>query len=55
LTTISSVRSARDAAELLGEVAGPGDLILIKGSRAARTEEVIEQFASLHSAFATSS
>jgi UDP-N-acetylmuramyl pentapeptide synthase len=29
---------------LLGEIAGPGDLILIKGSRTARTERVIEEF-----------
>jgi UDP-N-acetylmuramoyl-tripeptide--D-alanyl-D-alanine ligase len=55
LKRISSVRSAREAAELLGEVAGPGDLVLIKGSRAARTEEVIEQFGIRHSTFVISS
>ena len=55
LIRISSVRSAREAAELLGEVAGPGDLVLIKGSRAARTEEVIEQFGIRHSTVVTSS
>ena len=33
-----------EAAELLAEIAAPGDLILIKGSRLARTEEVIEAF-----------
>ena len=39
------VRSTSEAAELLSKIAAPGDLVLIKGSRAARTEEVIEQFA----------
>jgi len=34
---------------LLGEITAPGDLVLIKGSRAARTEEVIEQFDLRHS------
>ena len=39
------VRSTSEAAELLSKTAAPGDLVLIKGSRAARTEEVIERFA----------
>jgi len=39
------VRSTSEAAELLLEIAAPGDLILIKGSRLARTEDVIEAFA----------
>ncbi len=43
-----------EAAELLGDLAGPGDLALIKGSRAARTEEVIEQFSIRHSTFVIS-
>jgi len=43
------VNSTLKAAELLNEIAAPGDLILIKGSRAARTEEVIEQFGLRHS------
>jgi UDP-N-acetylmuramoyl-tripeptide--D-alanyl-D-alanine ligase len=43
------VRSTSEAVELLREIAAPGDLILIKGSRAARTEQVIEQFALHHS------
>jgi UDP-N-acetylmuramoyl-tripeptide--D-alanyl-D-alanine ligase len=38
------VGSTSEAAERLSEIAAPGDLVLIKGSRAARTEEVIEQF-----------
>src|SRR5215467_5379456 len=54
LNKISSVRSTREAAELLGDVVGPGDLVLIKGSRAARTEEVIEQFSIRHSALVSS-
>ena len=48
------VNSASDAAELLREIAAPGDLILIKGSRAARTEEVIEHFSLRHSPLVTS-
>jgi UDP-N-acetylmuramoyl-tripeptide--D-alanyl-D-alanine ligase len=45
-----AVGSTSEAAELLAEIAAPGDLVLIKGSRAARTEEVIEQFQLRHSA-----
>jgi UDP-N-acetylmuramoyl-tripeptide--D-alanyl-D-alanine ligase len=40
-----AVGSTSEAAELLIDVAEPGDLILIKGSRLARTEEVIAGFA----------
>jgi UDP-N-acetylmuramoyl-tripeptide--D-alanyl-D-alanine ligase len=43
------VRSTSEAVELLSRTVAPGDLVLIKGSRAARTEEVIEQFALRHS------
>jgi UDP-N-acetylmuramoyl-tripeptide--D-alanyl-D-alanine ligase len=39
------VGSTSEAAELLLEIAAPGDLILIKGSRLARMEDVIEAFA----------
>ena len=39
-----SVAAAEDAAELLGETASPGDLILVKGSRSARMERVLEAF-----------
>ena len=46
LNNVSSVPSTRKAADLLGTIAAPGDLVLIKGSRAAKTEEVIEQFGS---------
>jgi UDP-N-acetylmuramoyl-tripeptide--D-alanyl-D-alanine ligase len=54
LNKVSSARSTAEAARLLGEIAEPGDLVLIKGSRAARTEEVIEQFGSQNSGFVTS-
>lgn len=54
LDKVSSARSTSEAARLLREMAEPGDLVLIKGSRAARTEEVIEQFGSQNSAFVTS-
>ena len=40
----STVASTAEAAELLTEIAAPGDLVLIKGSRLARTEQVIEAF-----------
>src|SRR5512133_2761471 len=49
-----TVNSTTEAAKLLSKMAEPGDLVLIKGSRAARTEEVIEQFGSQNSAFVTS-
>src|SRR5213596_3543477 len=54
LNKVSSAQSTSEAAKLLSEMAEPGDLVLIKGSRAARTEEVIEQFCSQNSAFVTS-
>ena len=41
----ATVGSTSEAAELLRENTAPGDLVLIKGSRLARTEEVIEAFA----------
>ena len=37
--------STTEAAEMLAEIATPGDLVLIKGSRAARIELVLENFA----------
>ena len=54
LHQVSSAPSTAEAAKLLGEIAEPGDLVLIKGSRAARTEEVIEKFGNQNSAFAAS-
>jgi len=40
-----AVDSPEEAAELLSENAAPGDLILVKGSRSARMERVLEAFA----------
>ena len=45
LEETAAVGSTSEAAELLAEIAAPGDLVLIKGSRLARTEDVIEVFA----------
>jgi UDP-N-acetylmuramoyl-tripeptide--D-alanyl-D-alanine ligase len=45
-----TVASTDEAAELLTDETAPGDLVLIKGSRAARTERVLEQFAKRRSA-----
>jgi UDP-N-acetylmuramoyl-tripeptide--D-alanyl-D-alanine ligase len=45
-----AVNSPPEAAELLGKSAAPGDLILIKGSRTARMERVLEEFARRHRA-----
>jgi UDP-N-acetylmuramyl pentapeptide synthase len=44
------VTSAEDAARLLEETAAPGDLILVKGSRSARMEGVLEAFSQSRSA-----
>src|SRR5881409_93199 len=41
LEKVSAVQSTGEAAELLGEITAQGDLVLIKGSRLARTEDVI--------------
>jgi UDP-N-acetylmuramoyl-tripeptide--D-alanyl-D-alanine ligase len=48
------VGSTSEAADLLGEIAAPGDLVLVKGSRLARTEQVIEAFRNRQSAIANS-
>jgi UDP-N-acetylmuramyl pentapeptide synthase len=45
LENSKAVDSPEKAAELLGENAAPGDLILVKGSRTARMERVLEAFA----------
>ena len=48
------VESTSQAADLLGEIAAPGDLVLVKGSRLARTEQVIEGFRNPRSAIVNS-
>src|SRR5207249_3969722 len=45
-----AVNSTTEAAEVLVKIAEPGDLVLIKGSRAARTERVMEEFGNRRSA-----
>ncbi len=45
LTNCKTVASAAEAAELLGAATHRGDLVLVKGSRTARTELVLEEFA----------
>jgi UDP-N-acetylmuramoyl-tripeptide--D-alanyl-D-alanine ligase len=54
LENATATRSTTEAAEMLAEIAAPGDLVLIKGSRAARTEEVLKQFELRHSSFGIS-
>jgi len=54
LRNSSTVASTNQAAELLAEFAAPGDLVLIKGSRLARTEQVIDTFRNLQSAISNS-
>lgn len=41
---VSETRDAQEAARLLLEIARPGDVVLVKGSRAARMEQVIGGF-----------
>jgi UDP-N-acetylmuramoyl-tripeptide--D-alanyl-D-alanine ligase len=50
LKNCATVGSTAEAADLLCEIAAPGDLVLIKGSRLARTEQVIESFRNSQSA-----
>jgi UDP-N-acetylmuramoyl-tripeptide--D-alanyl-D-alanine ligase len=45
LTNCRVVASAAEAAALLDGATHAGDLVLVKGSRAARTEQVLEEFA----------
>jgi UDP-N-acetylmuramoyl-tripeptide--D-alanyl-D-alanine ligase len=45
LAKSTAVPSTTAAADLLAEIAQSGDLVLVKGSRSARTERVMEQFA----------
>ena len=48
-----AVGSTSQAADRLIDIAGPGDLVLIKGSRLARTEQVIEEFGNRQSAISS--
>jgi len=54
LEKVAIVGSTSEAAELLGELAAPGALVLVKGSRLARTERVIEAFRKPQAAIANS-
>src|SRR5438552_2332029 len=54
LNSVCSLPCTGKAADFLAEIAAPGDLVLIKGSRAAKTEEVIEKFRSRPSEFVNS-
>jgi UDP-N-acetylmuramoyl-tripeptide--D-alanyl-D-alanine ligase len=45
LTSVTEANSHEEAANILSESASRGDLVLIKGSRAARVERVLEEFA----------
>ncbi len=45
LEKTTSVNSPAEAAELLDQLASAGDLVLVKGSRSARMERVLEEFA----------
>ncbi|HEX8678590.1 MAG TPA: cyanophycin synthetase, partial [Chthoniobacterales bacterium] len=44
LESATNVADQAAAAELLRELTSPGDLVLVKGSRSARTELVMEEF-----------
>jgi UDP-N-acetylmuramyl pentapeptide synthase len=55
LVKTAAVPSTTAAAELLVEIAQAGDLVLVKGSRSARTERVMEEFAAHQSAGGISS
>ena len=50
LENARSVGSVSEAVEILAGETSPNDLVLIKGSRAARTERVLEEFARRQSA-----
>ncbi len=44
LTNITMAANPEEAASRLGEIVRPGDLVLVKGSRSARTERVLEEY-----------
>ncbi len=44
MSDLHTVDSPEEAAALLKQILGPGDIVLVKGSRAARMERVIQSF-----------
>jgi UDP-N-acetylmuramyl pentapeptide synthase len=48
------VNTPAEAAEFLAEITSAGDLVLVKGSRSARTERVLEEFSNQQSAISNS-
>ncbi len=50
LESVANVATTSEAAELLTTAASTGDLVLVKGSRSARMERVMEEFSSRESA-----
>jgi UDP-N-acetylmuramyl pentapeptide synthase len=49
LENTKAVANVTAAAEMLAEIARTGDLVLVKGSRAARMERVLEEFSNQQS------
>jgi UDP-N-acetylmuramoyl-tripeptide--D-alanyl-D-alanine ligase len=47
LENAATAKDANEAAEMLSEFVSSGDLVLVKGSRSARTELVLEEFSKL--------
>lgn len=54
LEKTTAVADPKQAAEALAEMVAPGDLVLVKGSRSARTERVLEEFSNRQSALSHS-
>ncbi|MEO5722503.1 MAG: UDP-N-acetylmuramoyl-tripeptide--D-alanyl-D-alanine ligase [Chthoniobacterales bacterium] len=54
LAQVTSVMDPKQAAEVLVNLVAPGDLVLVKGSRSARTERVLEEFGQQQSALSHS-
>jgi UDP-N-acetylmuramoyl-tripeptide--D-alanyl-D-alanine ligase len=50
LQNAAVAKSPSEAAEKLSEIISPGDLVLVKGSRSARMELVLDEFAKLQPA-----
>ncbi len=49
-----AVADPKQAAEVLVDIVTAGDLVLVKGSRSARTERVLEEFSNQQSALSHS-